>query len=74
MRKNGTNTGARLVRWVEREFWPASQAAGRTAGAWLFYVWAASQMADPGGLPIDETTIERYLRTDRRRDQQTWRG
>ncbi|WP_322057003.1 hypothetical protein [Paraburkholderia sp. J63] len=68
MRKTGTHARMRLVRWVERKFWPASRAAVRGAGAWLLYIWAASQMADPGGLPIDETTIERYLGTDCRHD------
>ncbi len=68
MPKRRTNTRMRLVRWVERKFWPISRAAARGAGSWLLYIWASSQMADPGGLPIDEATIEHYLGTGRRRD------
>jgi hypothetical protein len=51
-----------LGRWMNRTGWPTL----RCAKHWLLYICAASQMADPSCIPIDEKTVDRYLGRDRK--------
>jgi hypothetical protein len=51
-----------LERWMNRTGWPTL----RRAKHWLLYICAASQMADPSCMPIDEKTVDRYLGRDRK--------